>query len=317
MRRLLLIIPIIFISFLAQAQDYIVTIKGDTFECKITKISERFIHFDYQVGDETRSTVILLDQVNTYDRGSGPNQTPKTQNSAEKAQKPNDDFPTYNDQYEENMNKYVKANKKQNDAIYRLSVFGGYSYLTGKGSTGLSPDLQAYEDEIRSGAHFGASFLYFPKIDKAGYGLRLNSFSSSNSGTFSFFDPDLNEEIIFDVEDNINIIYVGPQISSRSTLGINESALLFGFSAGYVSYVNNGSAFNQTIRISGEGFGLMANMALDIQLTKGILLNLGVSYLVNSISKINVNGNIITLPDDELLNNSHVNLGAGLSFVFN
>lgn len=197
MRKLLFLVLFAFISnFYGQAQDYMVTVKGDTFECKITKVSDRFVHFDYKAGDEIRTTVILLDQVSSYNKSkaSGPSGEKTISNS-----KGSERVKTYNSEYKSQPDRYNKYatdksdESKEETLIFRMSIFGGISHLIGKGEEGLSIDLKANEDELRSGAHFGLNFLFFPNQEKAGFGVRINSFSSSHSGSFSFFNPDLNE----------------------------------------------------------------------------------------------------------------------------
>lgn len=105
-------------------------------------------------------------------------------------------------------------------------------------------------------------------------------------------------------------------MSSRNKVGADESAFLLVISAGYLSYVNDAMIFNESVRISGEGIGFVLDLGSDIQLTKGVLLNLQASGLINSMSKFEINGSSVNLPDDSAQNNTHINLGAGLAFIF-
>ncbi|QNL20472.1 hypothetical protein HZR84_00395 [Hyphobacterium sp. CCMP332] len=320
MKKLLFIFIFFSISYAGLAQDYIVTVKGDTFECKITKITERFIHFDYAVRDEIRSTVILLDQVQSYNRGIKKSNTIVNQSGTKSDANPTQDqsvspYNTYNDQYNANKDKYDKSTGEESKAgLLRLSIMGAYSYLTAKGASGLSADLKAYEDELRSGYQFGASFHYFPYKSQTGYGLRVSRTGTSNSGTFSFFDPDLQESFTINVEDNISMVYFGPHFCGRYPTGLDQSALILGTSIGYFSYVNNAFA-GQSVNFRGEGLGLMLDLGFDIQVAEGVLLHLFGSYIINSLSKITVNGSTVTFPDDTRQDNSHVNFGGGLTFL--
>ncbi len=321
MKKLVLIFIFFSIAYLSNAQDYIVTVKDDTFECKITKITERFIHFDYKVRDEIRSTVILLDQVKSYDRGVKSADSPSNSSGANTNPAPNREqspspYNTYNDQYNANKEKYDKDTDDESRAgLLRLNIIGAYSYLTAKGASGLSADLREYEDELRSGYQFGASFHYFPYESQTGYGLRISRTGTSNSGTFSFFDPDLQESFTISVEDNISMVYIGPHFCGRYPTGLDQSAFIIGSSIGYFSYINNAFA-GQSINIRGEGLGLMLDLGFDIQVAEGILLHVFGSYIINSLSKITVNGSTITFPDDTRQDNSHVNFGGGLTFLF-
>jgi hypothetical protein len=216
----------------------------------------------------------------------------------------------------------ISENDKASDENWRpvrLAFQVGYSHLLAKGADGLSADLQAYEDALRSGWHLGATLDYFTKNNETAVGLKFHLMQTQNSGQFEAFVPDLNGNPIliqFLVEDQISLAYFGPHFAIRSLLGSTGSKFVFGGSLGYASYTNN-AHFVDPLNVKGGGFGAMAEMNFDIAVTTGVMFNFGASIMLNSIRNITVNGSNVSLSSEDALNNTHFNAFAGLVFEMN
>lgn len=310
--RYLFLLFLLLILSKSQAQDQIVTIKGDTFECTITKIDDRFIHFDYVVSSTSRSTVIPLDKVESYvrNKSEAPDRTlPANNQSSNQA-------PSWSSNNAKSAQRSTETPIVDNWRPVRLAFQGGYSHLLAKGADGISADLKAYEDALRSGWHLGATLSYFTRNNETGVGLKFHLMQTQNSGQFEAFVPDINGNptlIQFLVEDQISIAYFGPQFAFRTLLGSSGSKFVFGSSIGYASYSNN-AYFIDPINIKGGGLGAIAEMNFDFALTTGVMFNFGASIMLNSIRRVTVNGSNISLSPEESINNTHFNAFAGLVF---
>jgi hypothetical protein len=125
-----------------QAQDLIVTHKGDSLNCKITKIKGGNVYFTFKHKEEVRNTLLPQSQVNYYQYGYYP--VPE-----------------------------VSAREVYHNAIYphyRIAVDGGWSYRT-------VPLAEGAPSALKSGFHYGLDLSYF-FTEYLGAGFRYNDFLS-------------------------------------------------------------------------------------------------------------------------------------------
>ena len=114
MRKVLFTITFLLslIATTISAQDLIVTEKGDSLNCKITKEQNDYIFFTYKDGDEIRSTLLKVGQIKYYEKYFYT-----------LAEVPTDKL--------EDTDKYSRL---------RVAGHGGWSYLTGIIGEDVPPD---------------------------------------------------------------------------------------------------------------------------------------------------------------------------------
>lgn len=116
------------------AQDLIVTAKGDSINCQITRQQNSIVYFDYVQNNKVKSTLIPADQIVVIQKGYYP---VSAQSQA------------------------TEYNVKRDFSRWRYGVYGGYSYRTGKIDKNLSQASKGYLKELKSGFTIGGDVHYF------------------------------------------------------------------------------------------------------------------------------------------------------------
>jgi len=150
--RVLILAFFTFFFITAKSQDLIVTAKGDSLNCKITKIKPDFIHFTFKYENEIRNTLLPPGQIKYY-----------KQNFYSTAEVPVDKIKNVDGDYQK----------------VRFGFFGGWSYRTAKVGSDIPIQFQQYIKELKSGYHVGGDFNYFFS-ENIGLGLRYSIYRASN-----------------------------------------------------------------------------------------------------------------------------------------
>ena len=270
------------------SQDLIITAEGDSINCTITSLKGEFIHFKYLDEGEIRRTLISKDDVAKSEKGF----------------------------LEESEIAKLKA-VKDFDRI-RFSVGGGYAYRIGKISKSVPDDFRSYVKDLKSGVNLDLDVVYYFS-ETSGVGLKYNQFTSSNS--IDQVSADLDGDGITEfgkMSDDIKVYFIGPVFSTRLLRPNKKNGVYSNLGIGYLGYRNNSEITGFNIDLKGATVGLYGEIGYQLGISKGLSLGTSFSYVLGSLSKIDVNHGdgyrTNDLDDDEVENLSRINLSVGLIF---
>jgi len=149
-RLTLSIVSLLLLVQVAYSQDLIVTTKGDSIQCRITKSEEAFTHFTLKYGEEYRNTLIFNSNIQTIQKGYFSSDLIPDEELASGA-----------------------------TSSILVHASGGWANRTAKVASDFPSDLREYIEELKTGvsAEAGAHIYMSETI---GYGLVATTFHSSN-----------------------------------------------------------------------------------------------------------------------------------------
>ncbi len=216
--------------------------------------------------------------------------------------------------------KGYKATRNNGYQHFTLFLNGGYSRHTAKVSNRIPQDLKGYVKKLMSGHHFsGNATYYFTK--ELGLGLEYNLFKSSNSKNNVGLEDPLGNPIYVDINDDLNISFIGPRVSLRFLNYDKSMTFLINASLAYMHYSSDQFAktgfhsYNQNI--TGNTMGFSVGIGYDIRLLENVSLGFQVSFIQGALSEFDLNTRekteVINLKDEkESLN--RVDFSVGLKF---
>jgi hypothetical protein len=208
-----------------------------------------------------------------------------------------------------------------------LTLNGGLGYLTGSTKTakaqmrnmGVSDsDIDQYFRDFKTGAT-GAASLYYLLTRELGIGVDYHLFTTRGQ-VRGYLDPGDGWTKYYGIfSDKIYTSFVGVSFLTRE-----KNRGKWGFytklSLGMALYRDEGSLINTPVLITGQSFATSGELGLTYSLSRHISLNLGLSYMVASLGKINSNNGTdvveIKLDKESRENLSRYNLSSGLVYNF-
>jgi hypothetical protein len=284
------ILAILFI-LLAQpgrGQDLVVTVKGDSLNCSIMKITGDYIYFTQ--GESKKSVSMPLSQVKDYRKGF----------------------------YIARVEQSGPAVPVQYDRI-RMGVYGGWSYLTGKVSDDVPEEFRSYVADLKTGYHFGADFLYFFNGD-FGMGLKYTLFRTTNEISPVYAIDTVTQVVrTGKLRDDITIQYIGPSFGARLKFPNQGVYFITEASLGYQSYRNEVTVIDE-FTLSSSTVGLFLDMGFDINIHKNVSLGLFASYSTGTLKYyryIDARENmLVRLTKEEYSGINRIDLSAGLRWTY-
>jgi opacity protein-like surface antigen len=282
-------IIVIIVSFqTALAQDLIVTDTGDSLNCKITKISNDYIHFTFRYENEIRNTLLSCEQIKFYKKEffSVP------------------EVPI-------GMIKNIYGDYQK----IRLGVNGGWSYMTAKVSDAVPADFHQYIKDLKSGYHLGADFSYFSS-EYIGFGLKYSLFRTKNEvDNVSATDPVTGQVRTGTLKDDITLHYVGPTLCTRLSSANKKTHFVADYSLGYLSYKNNATVIDD-FTLTSETLGIMLGLGVDFTIDKNMTLGFLFTYTGGALNHFNYNDGqqtkTIQLDKENLESVSRIDLSVAL-----
>lgn len=267
MKHLTILVLLLLLAISGKAQDSIVTKQGDTILCRITRISEQYIH--YVIEEQSVRSRIPLDQVLSY------NQAVKTNPINEQVGSP----PT--GQSIENQEPVTspaisKLSDLENLIQWRLALNAGYTYQYGGYKT-QPPD---YQSQARSLFNYGGDIQYFAN-DFLGVGLKFNH---ATTNTYS--------EVLFDFtnfSETISFTYLGLTLINKRSSPYDDNLFYYAASGGLISYEVDASDDGTPYSETGKTVGLHLEVGYDFLIGNhyGIGMNLGVNLAkLNTITVV-------------------------------
>lgn len=270
-------------------QDLIVTSKGDSINCKITKERDDFIYFTFLVDQEVRKTLLQKSAVKTFSK----------------------------DYFSQSLIPSDYQSPRQNYTKIRISVNGGYSYRFAKISESVPNEYRDYMKKLKSGNHFSIDGSYFLN-ESIGLGIKYSQFNSQED--FGTVNYDFNQDGRIDVgqmNDNMTISFVGPLVTSCIPSANKKNALFSNIAIGLLSYKDNGTMIIPVV-LEGSTLGLVGDIGYQIGIAKNLSVAFTLSYTLGQLSKVEqtINGytNTIELDDDNHENLGRIDFSIGLVF---
>ena len=270
----------------SNAQDTIITTQGDTLECKITRVTDEFIHFS--VFD--RSGVLLMRSRIPI---SGVTSYVQTETDS------SDNSDTKNEEFDPSF-----YEQREPDFV-RLAISSGYTYQFG-GYEGLP---QTYVSKITSLWNIGAELHLFTS-ENFGIGLKYNRIATPVSHQFippliTFFDT------ISNIEEDVRFSYLALSLMGRQILDNPNHIIYFEASGGIVNYNDNGTIDGTSFFESGDAFGLALGVGYDYAINSYFGLGLKIEVNLATLNSLNLNGTNVTGTD---FNVSRIDFTAGIRF---
>lgn len=290
MKNIALILGAFFITLVANSQDLVVTPKGDSINCNITKVKHNNIYFTFKYDDEYRSTLLPISSVKAYSY----------------------DF------FSEN---HIPANMiigKGDYARFRIAVNTGYSYQLANISDNTPNLLVDYMKNLRRGYHFGGDLTFFTS-ETIGFGVKASHFSTWNSINDIAFDLEdgLGTTVNGKISDDITVTFIAPSFTTRLYNGDKNNSFYSSFAIGYLLYKNEATYYDSFI-MKGNSIGFGLDIGYDIGLSEKFSLGFQISLLAGTLTEVELNyGNRIetlALEEDEYESLGRIDLSIGLRF---
>lgn len=244
-------------TFAVYAQDLVVTLDGDSLNCKITKIRQDHIFFTYVVDSKPVNTLIPMQKVSYYE----------TDYYQEKIELPN-------------VRNYLKH------PSLTFSLNGGYTYRLARIDPSTDAFTKDYYKGLKSGYNYGADLTYY-FYESLGAGIKFTSagFYNKVSDVIVTFN---NGTVKYgDVSDHIVINFIGPSVTTRYFPNDNENCMTMGGAIGYMTYRDN-SIVVDPVKITGNTFGVAMDFGYDFEIGPTTNLGLKFSYITGFLFKVNI-----------------------------
>lgn len=254
MKQTISIITLCLIFLFSKGQDLIVTEKGDSLNCKITKVNLENIYFIFKKNNEIKDTLLNNSKIKYFKK-----------DYFSISEVPKDKIP----------NNYSKIS---------INIDGGWSYMTAKVSDKVPSELHNYVEELKSGYHFGGDVDFFP-FKYFGFGLKYSRFRTSNQlNNVSFVDSTTGQIYKGKLRDDITVQYFGPSFCARIPIVNNKVNFNSDFSFGYLSYKNNAIMYNNYM-LKGKTLGLLWNFGIDYKFESSFSIGLTCAYTFGRLSQ--------------------------------
>lgn len=264
MKRVFILLLIAFSPLNAFCQDLIVTIGGDTLNCRISRVSSENVYFTFRHDWDITDSVLSISKIKT-----------KQLNYFSRSEIPKD--------WNSGIGKFRS---------FQLSIDGGLSLRIGRLAENIPKELIDYYNNLKFGYHIGASAFYFLN-DRTGIGLKYQCFLSANSIDNVHY-IDLNGYSHFgNLRDKLNITFVGPSYSTRYPFGKGENAFFTNYFAGPI-FFRDDALLNQALyKITGASIGFGIEGGYDIEISQNFLIGFQASLLGGVIKSVKVDNGIV------------------------
>ena len=245
-RKLLLSSISILVSICyVQAQDLIVTSRGDSINCKITKTTRDYIYFTFKHEAEIRNTLIPLYQISTHQKD-----------------------------YFSVSELPVNYTLDKKFPHFRVAFDGGWQYRTAKIADGLDSEWREHYKKMKSGFHYDLQASYF-FIESMGIEAVFSQQFFGNTGDGYLKDEEGNFTALGKIKDQISFNYIGANYLLRLFDSKKKNCWLFSIGFGYMGYKDRLFFDNvEQIKITTGTLGSSMAVGYDI----GISQNFGIGF---------------------------------------
>ncbi len=263
------------------SQDLIVTNQGDSIDCKITKVSDSYLHFTVYDG----TGIVLMRSRLPLSEISFYHQSEATVEEEVTAPEPTVMDRFVLDEYE--------------PPTFRLSATTGFTYQFG-GYNG-APD--SYRNQLQTLWNIGGELNYFFS-ETIGAGAKYTyAFTKANE------DFDTPNGVVELRDELVKFNFIGASIIYRNLL-LDDQTVHFTLSGGLVNYRTDLLLDGEQVFEEGDTFGVAFGVNYDYRLTEFLGVGVGLEFLVAQFPELNFNGTVGRAD----FNVSRVDLTAGLRF---
>ncbi|MFV0268376.1 MAG: hypothetical protein ACK5HT_14710 [Draconibacterium sp.] len=288
MKRLYLVLVLAALFFSGYSQDLIITTKGDSINCKITKVKKDHVYFTFKHNTEVRSTLLAVSDVKYHQK-----------NFYEIAAVP--------------KNKVIGFG---NYLRFRVAINGGFSYETAKVGDNVPADFKDYVKDLKSGYHYGGDITYYFS-EPLGVGLKFNQFNSSNDIDI-YLDDEYGNRTYGKMSDDLSISFIGPMFSTRLLSNSKKNAFLLNLAMGYMGYSNDKVIGGYKYDMTGSSFGMALDLGYDIGISEKLSLGFQLSLFAGSLTKYKQDDGIsvetVKLEKGSYESLNRIDLSVGLRF---
>ena len=240
----------------ARAQDLIVTIKGDSLNCKITKVKTDYIHFTFRHDDEVRNTLLPAAQIQFYEKNFY-------------------DVPEVAaDQIKSPVGDHQKV---------RFGIYGGWGFRIARINENVPYLLQDHVRKLKSGHQIGGDFHYFFS-ENLGLGARYSYFRSGNQVANATFVDRNGQSRSGTLKEDVTIQYFGPSLSVSYGSSARQPRFFTDFSLGYLSFQDKVSVLTD-FRFTGGTLGTVLSLGLDVPVAEDLALTCMLTYKAGVITQ--------------------------------
>lgn len=287
-RVLFLLIILLVSSFEVVSQDLIVTLEGDSLNCKITKEKSDNIYFIYRRDYDIIETSLPLSKIKTHQLNFFPrSEIPYDWKTGIGELKP-----------------------------VKISIDGGFSLRLGKLPEDLPEELIDYYKNLKYGYNIGLSLYYY--IDMTvGIGIKYHTFMSSNYiDNVTFSDP-YGQTYTGRLSDKIKISFFGPAISIPLPSATGLSSFYTNYFIGYARYKNN-ALIPESYKITSGTVGLGVDGGYETELFSNFLIGFQASIWAGGFNKFKVDNGYkvqtIDLEEDKFESFYRIDFSLGIRF---
>jgi hypothetical protein len=238
----------------AMSQDLLVTTRGDSIDCNITSVTEKYINYSF-----------ANDKGHEFDTQIPMNLVAEYQRRYFALQRREKLYPGLSD---------LKN--------FRVTVYGGFSKRLGKLDPSIPSRMEDYTKKLLKGTHWGVDGTVFFSYS-SGIGFRYSRFTTSNS--MENIPLMTIDQVTYygDLADHITISYAGPTYAARIISADHRHTLTGNVGIGYMGYHDEGE-FGDEINISGKTLGAVFDAGYDFMFAENVALGIHASYLGGSLT---------------------------------
>lgn len=173
---------------------------------------------------------------------------------------------------------------KENTPTWRFAIQGGGSYRLAGIPSDASEIEKSHIKKLKWGLAYGADITGFfsenlgagIKFHNAHFGHEMPVTAQINGRTKSG-----------SLEDQINIFFVGPILSTRSLNRTKTNAFILSWGLGYIGY-NDAAKVVDSYRLKGGSLGFLAEVGYDIGLAPHLSLGFALTYMSGTLSSYKI-----------------------------
>ncbi len=262
------------IPALAQAQDLIITNKGDSIHCHITEIKPDHIRYAHVEKDEVAkafipSAWVVSYQQNFYNYSEIEILLAKKQL----------------DQQEQRTIAYKQAKEReQKRGGVQMSwlLSGGWSKRIAElKNKRYDDETLAYARAQQSGWNFGLD-IQFPISTRNSFGLKYSAFFSQHVGDFNLYSHPHGNPTYINIKSTIWIHYLAPTFNFNIPSADSSRAVMLGFGIGYLLYTEH-TGVQPPIMSSGDNIGFCLDLGYDFGLRKATSPFIRFSFCIGNL----------------------------------
>lgn len=257
---ILTLVSLLFMNRISQAQDLIVTLEGDSINCKISQIVDNRIFFSYLESGKSVKSMLSMQDVTYYETNFYASQIKQ----------------------ESHFTRYGHS-------ALDLMLTGGYTYRTASIDPDMDQFMKDYIKGIKSGFVLGADLVFY-FTDEYGGGIKYNTAFYSNRVDNVIITYTNGTVRNGTVSDNISITFIGPAFHSRKFTGLSENCFTLGMALGIMSYKNN-SIVIDPMTITSQTVGIGIDAGYEFQLGSATSLGIRLSYITGTLTELKIEDN--------------------------